>query len=359
VPRLHPRTGRRLLPAVAAALLFAAPATGWAQEGTPAATPVAGAARLFELPGEAAFPDGVAYDEAAGVFYVAGALNGTIFRGDIASGETEIFIPGAEGRAAADIALDDAGRLYVAGATTGQVFVFDTATGSLIASYTNNLAPNTFLNGLTVAPDGSVFVTDSFNPILYRLPAGEPAAGGTPAAAEATPVAAAPAPFALVPFVDLTAVPAFQFGQGFNANGIVATPDGATLLFVQSNTGALFRVDIAGGTVEPVDLGGDTLTGGDGMVLDGQTLYVVREGEISVVRLADDFASGEVIGAFGDPSLAVPTTAARYDGCLLVVNSQGGALAGGQPQLPFTLSGIPIPEAALPAGETATAAGGC
>ena len=59
--------------------------------------------------------------------------------------------------------------------------------------------------------------------------------------------------------------------------------------------------------------------------------------------------------------LATPTTIARFDGCLLVVNSQFAALPG-QPQLPFTVSSVPIPSpiAATPgAVANATETGNC
>jgi hypothetical protein len=41
---------------------------------------------------------------------------------------------------------------------------------------------------------------------------------------------------------------------------------------VQSNTGNLFRIDIESREAIHIDLGGETLTGGDGILLDGQIL---------------------------------------------------------------------------------------
>lgn len=346
------RRRSRFLPVFVAIMLFLPAAGALARQATPVPLPVA-AARGFELPGDAVYPEGVVYDEANGRFYVSSTTNGTIFRGDVTSGEIEIFVPGAAGRAFTGLELDDAGRLYAAGATTGQVFVFDTATGAIIATYDNGLAPNTFLNDIAITGDGGVFVTDSFNPIIWRLPAGEPAA------TIATPAGGTPPALDLVAFVNLAGT-AFELADGFNANGIVATPDGLTLLFVQANTGILFQVGVASGVVAPVDLSGASFTGGDGMILDGRTLYVVREGEISVVQLDDEFATGEVAATFSDPSFSSPTTIARYDGCLLVVNSQFANRESGQPELPFTLSGIPIPASVASAtGATPTSVEAC
>lgn len=74
---------------------------------------------------------------------------------------------------------------------------------------------------------------------------------------------------------------------------------------MQSNTGNLLRIDIESREAIHIDLGGETLTG-DGILLDGQALYVVRGGEgvIVLVELSEDFASGGVGEAFSDPSFA-------------------------------------------------------
>jgi Cu-Zn family superoxide dismutase len=312
------------------------------------ATPVP-AGRLFALPGPAVFPDGIAYQAATGDFFVGSRIDGAIYRGNVDSGaEAALFIAGQPGAVATGLALDERGRLHAAGGDTGLVAVYDAATGQTIALFTNTLAPNTFLNDVAVAPGGDAFVTDSFNPLLYRLPAAALKTGS------ATPVAAA-ALNELDIFVDFRTTPFDLVQPGFNASGIAATPDGRYLLLVQSNTGALYRIDLASGEVIQVDLGGGSLPGAGGIELDGQTLYVVREGQITSVELAADFASGTVGASFTDPSFAAPTTIARYDGCLLVVNSQLDAL-GGSPVLPFTVSAIPLPDApAVGTGATPTA----
>ena len=306
------------------------------QQALPAATPMTGGGRLFALPAGGGFPEGVAYDEATGDFYVGSSVDGTIYRGNVETGTVEVFLPGQPGRVALGLALDDSGRLFVAGGGTGTVAVYDTATGQQLLEVANGLAPNTFLNDIATSPAGVAYITDSFNPLLYRIVATAiPPGLGTPALVPTTDT--------LEVFVDFTTTGFDLVQTGFNANGIVATPDGRYLLLVQTNTGNLFRVDTATGETIQVDLGEGSLSAGDGLELDGQTLYVVREGQITIVTLAADFASGSVGASFSDPSFASPTTIARFDGCLLVVNSQFGALQG-QPQLPFTVSSVPIPE---------------
>jgi hypothetical protein len=76
------------------------------------------------------------------------------------------------------------------------------------------------------------------------------------------------------------------------------------------------------------------------------TLYAVRgqDGTIVPVDLSEDFASGEVGEEFADPSFDRPTTIAKYDNRLLVVNSQFDRRESGEgPELPFTVSDIAIP----------------
>jgi Cu-Zn family superoxide dismutase len=319
-----------------AATLPPATAAPVSQAALPAATP-AGTGRVFALPGETVFPEGIAYDEATGDFYVGSTIDGTIYRGNVATGTVEVFLPGGPGRVALSLALDTAGRLYVAGGETGAVTVYDTGTRQLLFEDANGLAPNTFLNDVAVSPTGDAYVTDSFNPTLLRIPAAAiPSGPGTPASAPTTD--------ALEVFVDFTTTGFDLVQPGFNANGIVATPDGGYLLLVQTNTGSLYRIDVATGETIQVDLGGANLPGGDGLELDGQTLYVVGEGQVTVIVLGADFDSGTVEASVGDPTFATPSDIARVDGCLLVVNSQLDALQG-QPQLPFTVFSVPIPNA--------------
>ncbi|MGH2616197.1 MAG: SMP-30/gluconolactonase/LRE family protein, partial [Thermomicrobiales bacterium] len=281
------------------------------------------------------FPEGIAYQETTGDFFVGSSIDGAILRGNVIRGEVATLLPGSPGLVSLGLALDDAGRLYVAGGETGAIAVYDTATRQLVREATNNLAPNTFINDIAIGANGDAYITDSFNPFLYRLPAVAPSAAG------GTPVTAA-TPEQLEVFVDFTTTSFDLVQPGFNANGIVATPDGRYLLLVQSNTGNLYRIDTTTAETIQVDLGQGNLAGGDGMHLDGQTLFVVQTGQLGSVALAPDYASGTVGPGYVDASFSSPTSVAAFDGCLLVVNSQFDAL-GGQPELPFTVSSIPIP----------------
>ncbi len=313
-------------------------------QSTPAPDP-ATENQTYELPGEQVFPEGIAYDPAANAFYVGSTSDGTIYRGDLENGAVTVFAEGgADGRTAVTgIKVDSEGRLYAAGRFTGQLFVYDTASGDLLGQFENGLGEDqTLVNDIAIAPDGSAYVTDSFNPVLYRV-APVAAGGSTHASTEPQGQAQAQELEAFLDFADTV----FEYGDGFNANGIVATPDGTYLLIVSFDSGRLFRVEVATQAVTEVDLGGEVLTGGDGMALDGQTLYVVRddEGEITPVDMAGDFASGSTGEGITDPAFDYPTTMALVgDGTALVVNSQlDMAGGGGQPTLPFTIARITLP----------------
>ena len=289
----------------------------------------------YPLPGDEVYPEGVAYQPATGEFFAGSTTDGTIFRGNVATpqAEAEVFSePGDDGRETAiGMKVDAEGRLFVAGGDTGKMFVYDTATGQLIASFDNE-AEMTFVNDVTLTPDGSAYFTDSMNPELYRLVPDD--AGG----------------YTMETFVNFEGTPA-EYEEGFNLNGIAATADGRYLITVNSGTGQLFRIDTTSKEVVEIEIGDADLTNGDGLLLDGQTLYVLRnQNELIVpVQLGADYSSGEAGEGFTDESLMYPTTAAFQDGRLLTVNSQFDVRdEGGDPELPFNLTSIEIPEEALP-----------
>lgn len=279
----------------------------------------------YALPGEGVFPEGVAYNPASGKFYVGSTGDGSLYEGDVASGEVTVFSEGgADGRSTAiGMKVDVNGNLWVSGGGTGQMFVYNTADGSLVASYTTPEVEQTFINDVTLTPDGAAYFTDSFRPVLFKVSGLE---GGE---AES--------------WLDFTGT-VLEYGEGFNLNGIAASPDGQYLLTIHSPTGDLYRIDTGSQEVSLVDTGGAELTAGDGILLVGDTLYVTRNqfGEIVPVTMSEDFSIGTAGEAITDPSFIFPTTIAQAGDSLLVVNSQFNN-RGGTPEIPFTVSRIPLP----------------
>jgi sugar lactone lactonase YvrE len=249
-------------------------------------------------------PEGIAVGEGT-TFYVGSIPTGAVYRGNLRTGSGSVLVQGMAGRAATGLKFDR-GRLFVSGATTGKAFVYDANTGGLIREYQLAMGGGaTFVNDVVVTKDAAYF-TDSNRAVIYKLPL---AGDGTPApAAQPVPLSGD-----------------FQLGTGFNLNGIVASPDGKTLLSVQTSTGRLFRIDPSSGVTQTVDLGGATLMNGDGLLLQGKTLYVVQNfsNRIAVVRLAPDLGSGTLTGAItSSPSFDIPTTVALFGSRLYAVNAR-------------------------------------
>jgi hypothetical protein len=111
-----------------------------------------------------------------------------------------------------------------------------------------------------------------------------------------------------------------------NANGISRTPDGRGLLLIHSTAGQLWRVDPRTGATSLVDVGGADLTAGDGLLLLGRTLYVVRNrlNVIVVISLNKAGTRGEVRKEITDSRFDVPTTVASFGDRLYLPNARFG-----------------------------------
>lgn len=250
-------------------------------------------------------PEGIAVGEGT-TFYVGSIPSGRIFKGDLATGDGDVLVE-PEDRRAIGLAVDDEERVFVAGGPTGQAYVYDGGTGESLAEY--QLAEGTtFINDVEVTDDAAWF-TDSLNAFLYRVPIAEDGTLGGQDDVEA---------------LELTGD--FELQDGFNANGIEATPDGDTLIIVQTNTGTLFAVDPSSGEADAIDLGEDDVTSGDGLLLRGRTLFVVQNqlNQVAVVRLAPDLERGRVVRLLHDSDMDVPTTIDHFGRRLYVVNARFG-----------------------------------
>jgi sugar lactone lactonase YvrE len=242
-------------------------------------------------------PEGIAIK--GHTFYVGSIPTGAIYRGDLRTGEGSIINEGATtGRASIGVEYHR-GLLFVAGGGTGKGFVYSARTGDLLATYTffTPTAPGqTFVNDVVVARGGAYF-TDSVRPFLYRVSGGQ-----------------------------VTAIPlsgAIIYGAGNNANGIDTTPNGKTLIIVQTNVGKLFTVDRQTGVTREIVLN-EPVVNGDGILLDGRTLYVVqnRDNKVAVVKLDKRLMSGTVTAHLTDPDFDVPTTIDEFGERLYAVNAR-------------------------------------
>jgi hypothetical protein len=240
------------------------------------------------------------------VIYSGSRANGAIYAADLRTGEGAILVPGQAGRVAVGLSFDPrTNYIFVAGGPTGKAYVYDAATGAQVQEYTLT-APGTFVNDVIVTRDAAYF-TNSNLAEYYRVPLGP---GGEPAAPDA------------VETIPLSGD--WQQVTGFNANGIEATPNGEQLIIVNSTTGALYSVAPQTGVATQIDLGGDSVMNGDGLLLRGHTLYVVqnRDNQIAVVELAPDLSRGDVVSTITNSNFDTPTTIAAFGDALYAVNAR-------------------------------------
>jgi sugar lactone lactonase YvrE len=249
-------------------------------------------------------PEGIAIG--GDTFFVGSIPSGRIYRGDLRTGDGSVLVPTQAGRNAIGLSLDQRGRLFVAGGMTGQGYVYDTGTGASLASFQFATGPDpTFVNDVVVTRTAAWF-TDSRRPVLYRVAI---APDGT-----------------LGGFTTLPLSGDIVFGAGFNTNGIDATPNGETLVIVQSGAGKLFTVDPETGVTSEIALTGGNVMAGDGILLDGKTLYVVQNqlNRVAVVALSPQLESGTIVGHLTSDDFQVPTTIAEHGNRLYAVNARFG-----------------------------------
>jgi sugar lactone lactonase YvrE len=277
------------------------------------------AERLFTLqPDPAGNPEGVAFDKRSNAFFVSITADGAIYRGTLGSDTVSPFISGGAGRAAIGLEIRR-GKLYVAGGPTGSITVYDIASGQTLAAFQTGRGG--FLNDLVVTRRGDVFVTDSFRPTLWHVTAAQVRAGsGTPQA------------------LDVSAIP-FEADE-FNLNGIVAKSS-RKLVVVDSDSGALFRIDLAddGSSIREIDeVEGALVPGGDGLLLDHGRLVVVQgdPAQLSFVNLHDGARSATLERTQTSDKLRGPSTVDLANGLYLVVNADFDTS-----RRPFTVAGLP------------------
>lgn len=243
--------------------------------------------------------------------------SGAIFKGNLRTGEGRVFVEptGIPIKGLSYDARTD--YLWVAkgmGAGTQGVIVYDATSGEEIANVT--LEGGRTNNDILVTGD-YVYCTDSYSPVLYRIPLGEGGRLLEPLVVEDVPMNG----FVMDP--DPASV---------NANGVVKAADGS-LIVVNITTGVLFRVNTATGVTAPIPITGaeQRYVDGDGLYLDGQLLYICQNfsNKIGVVQLSADFTSGTFMWNLVSGNLSVPTTITGYGDFIYAINTNFSQIAAG------------------------------
>jgi outer membrane protein assembly factor BamB len=254
-------------------------------------------------------PEGIVIGRGTTIF--AGSLaDGAIYQADLRTGEGDILVEGQDGLVAVGLSYDKrSNNLFVAGGPGGDARVYDAASGELLMAYQLSTSETVFINDVIVTRQAAYF-TDSFNPFFYRVPLSRNGRLPDPVEVETIPLS-----------------DEFVFIEGaFNANGIEAAYNGRYLIIVNSSTGTLYRVNPTSGEAQAIDLDGDVVTSGDGLVLKGKTLYVVRNSlnEVAVVRLKRNLKEGTIVNTLTSDAFRIPTTADVFGRSLYAVNARFG-----------------------------------
>ena len=290
------------------------------------------------LPPDARFPEGIAYDRKTEMFYTANAETGAVIEVSRKGDAQRVVIPAGvlapSGTQTFPVALgmklDAANRLWIAGGRTGRMSVVDVQSGRLLKQVTAPGGAGSLINDVALV-GGAAYFTDTRTPTLWRL------------APEGNRIGELEA---WTTFADTP----IQYDGGNNLNGITVTPDGQFFIVVQMDKGLLFRIDIASQAIRAIDSTGIDLTGGDGLAMAGNTLYLVRQpaGEIVTLLMQADPPLVKVVNRFRDPALAWPATARLVEKSLMVVNSQFNRRATKTQSEPFTFANVPLSRLAGP-----------
>jgi sugar lactone lactonase YvrE len=268
-------------------------------------------------------PEGIAVGNGP-TFYV-GSLSpaslGQILAGDLLTGHVFELVP-PTGRPALGMKHDSRSNLlFVAGGTSGRATVYHASSGEQVGFYQFQppsppppAARTTNINDVVVTQDAAYF-TDAVMAFLYRVPLGPQ---GEPSEEfERIPL---PPNFGVLG----GCAPPVTPGRG---NGIAAAPSGSDLIVVHTSEGQLYRIDTATYAVVPILTGGDVCSG-DGVLLDGTTLYVVQNlrNQIAVVELSPDHFSGTITRYItepfaSNPATQVPTAVAEFGNSLYAVTA--------------------------------------
>ncbi len=257
----------------------------------------------LKISAENAFPEGLAYSFNTNSLYTGSMMHGTLYRAGIKEKGFKAMPVKENPPSALGIkAFTD--RLYVANGTNGTVGVFSSTYRQKLYEFTvpKNLGEKEiFINDVAVWDTNKGYVTDSFRPMIYEF---DQAKGNT-----------------LHEWLNLDDT-VIKYQSGYNLNGIVLTKNKAFLIVIQTNTGELFRIDTKTKKVAKIKVSGAPLRNGDGIAIDGDTLYVAINvaGKLAKVELNSDFTNGT--SSIIKEGLAFPTAVAIGKDAIYVLNSQ-------------------------------------
>lgn len=267
-----------------------------------------------------------------------GSVDGSIYKVDLRTGAGDVLVP-----AEPDFDLftqcfklgmrvdPRSNYLFVAGCLGGNAYVFDADSGEEIMNY--SLAPpySTVINDLVITRE-AVYFTDFSQPFLYRLPLS--ANGRLPAASAVMPIPL---------HGDIVADDPICCA----GNGIVATPDGETLVVGNSHNAQIYHVDPDTGNSRRIAVDPPLEGFIDGIILHNDTLYILTpfgDGAgpdwVQVVKLDKGFLSGTRTEVLTDPDMEGVASGAIFGNDLYFNNARYTVFP--QPDTEYSLTKLPI-----------------
>jgi hypothetical protein len=257
-------------------------------------------------------PEGIAVGR-GNTFFTGSLHDGDIYRGNLRTGEGRV-IADVSGRSATGMKVAKRWhRLYVGGAITGDVYAYDTRNGGK-RGLVHLATPGQALINDLVKARRALYVTETFNPVLYKVRLKPGGAFGTSRAIQVKGEGA-------------------QIVDGFGLNGIDATPNGKRIIVGHTGLGQLFRFNRHTGMTHRIRIPGTPFPPSiDGILLDRQHhtwfVWVVANFSNTVlkVKLSDNWRRGRIVERITnqdvDGLFRVPTTVAEKGDRLVLPNSR-------------------------------------
>ncbi|WP_421774022.1 hypothetical protein [Gracilimonas sp.] len=217
---------------------------------------------VFEFDKPGFHPEGITYDGETGDFYLTDIREGWIYKFNPNRQELELLVDLKESGfwSALGVAIDpvDSDVLWVTTSVMPQfsdyheeidgksaVLKISKKNGRIINSY--EPGSERILGDLTITKDGSVYITDSRNPVVFTIDSN-----------------------------DVLKV-AFQHEEWWNLQGLAFSDDEKYLYLSDYITG-VYSIEISSGTIQPIMEENEWLRGGDGIYLKGGILTVLQNG---------------------------------------------------------------------------------
>ena len=294
---------RRALALLACLVLFPLTADAWNRGEVQ---------RFATLPAGFANPEGLTVDSYGNVYVTTFAVT--------AGGQTgQLFVFGPSGHLIRQVSIagssnlllglafhPQSGKLLVLDFGKQQVLDVNPATGASVVFATIPGGSSAGPNALTFDKTGNVYVSDSFQGVVWRT----------------GPTGGAPVAWVSDALLGTTGTPPF------GANGLAFNKDGSALFVANTGDDRIVKIPVAGGTPGAAEIFVNSVNGADGLIMDDSDNLWVAANQADEIVVIDK--AGKVIAKLGDfdgidkqgapIGFLFPASPARYGDWIYVTN---------------------------------------